>query len=106
MLDTVAAKAFAINAEILLAYIRSWPACFPQFFASSTLADRWKEFRENRKQLRCCNWIQLPTSQSPDVPAVKAGRRMEGARACLQMPNAAGSQKPEYFPDLLSFAPP
>jgi hypothetical protein len=49
-----------------------------QFFASSTLADRWKEFRENRKQLRCCNWIQLPTSQSPDDPAVKAGRRMAG----------------------------
>jgi hypothetical protein len=37
--------------------------------------DRWKEFRENRKQLRCCNWIQLPNRQSPDISVVKAGRR-------------------------------
>jgi hypothetical protein len=49
-----------------------------QFFASSTSVDRWKEFRENRKQLRCCNWIRLPYRQSPDVPVVKAGRRMAG----------------------------
>jgi hypothetical protein len=25
-----------------------------------------EEFRENRKQLRCCNWIRLSKCQSPD----------------------------------------
>jgi hypothetical protein len=64
-----------------------------QFFASSTSVDRWKEFRESRKQLRCCNWIQLPNGQSPDVPVVKAGRRMVVDRHfCAGGPLEARSQ--------------
>jgi hypothetical protein len=31
------------------------------FFASHDLAIGAQEFREIRRQLRCCNWIQIPT---------------------------------------------
>jgi hypothetical protein len=65
--------------------------------------DRWKEFREIRKQLRCCNWIQLPNGQSPDIPVVKAGRRMVVDRHFL--PETAASQESEHFRDPLSFVP-
>ena len=36
-----------------------------QFFAISTIVTGAKEFREIRKQLRCCNWTRLSISQSP-----------------------------------------
>jgi hypothetical protein len=91
----VKANGRTINAENFLARPGCLPAHWPQFFASSTLADRWKEFRENRKQLRCCNWIQLLNGQSLDMPAVKAGRRMAGDRAFLRnagIPPEARSQ--------------
>src|SRR5207247_2535935 len=44
--------------------------------------DRRKKSRENREQLRCWNWLQLPTGPSPEKSAgVKAGTRMTpGAR--------------------------
>ena len=48
--------------------------------------DRRKKSRENREQLRCCNWIQLPTGPIPEIfLGVKAGRRQ--------------SQEPEYLSD-------
>jgi len=63
--------------------------------------DRRKKSRENREQLRCCNWIQLPTGPIAVVAgvppaahwlcpesirgrhrkAVKAGRRCGAAQA-------------------------
>src|SRR4029453_16391720 len=45
--------------------------------------DRRKKSRENREQLRCCNWIRLPTGPIPEVSGVKAGTRQ--------------SQEPEYL---------
>jgi hypothetical protein len=42
-----------------------------QFFASLKSANGWKEFRENRKQLRCCHWIRLPNANLREPP----GRR-------------------------------
>jgi hypothetical protein len=40
--------------------------------------DQWtgaRNSREIREQLRCCDWIRLPMSQSPKFSKVKAGRR-------------------------------
>jgi hypothetical protein len=46
-----------------------------QFFAKPKLVCGCEEFRENRKQSRCCNWIQLPKKPIAGKPEVKAGRR-------------------------------
>jgi hypothetical protein len=77
-----------------------------QFFAKSTLVNRWKEFRENRKQLRCCNWIRFPKVPIFGSPGGEGGEKEGGDRAFVECPMTAGSQKSEHFPDLLSFAPP
>jgi len=36
--------------------------------------DRRKKSRVNREQLRCCNWIRLPTSQSVALAAGEGGK--------------------------------
>lgn len=44
--------------------------------------DRRKKSRENREQLRCCNWIQLPIGPILEtVSGVKAGTRYDAAQA-------------------------
>src|SRR5262249_25471552 len=43
--------------------------------------DRCKKSRENREQLRCCNWIQLPNGPILEtILGVKAGRRYDAHR--------------------------
>jgi hypothetical protein len=60
-----------------------------QFFAKPKQACGCEEFRENRKQSRCCNWIQLPKKPIAGKPAVKAGRRQ--ARSQNIRPQASHS---------------
>jgi hypothetical protein len=48
-----------------------------------------EEFRENRKQLRCCNWIQLPIKPIIGKTGGEGGKK--------------ASQEPEYSSHPLSF---
>ena len=62
-----------------------------------TSASEWKEFRENRKQLRCCNWIRLPRCQFSSFSRVKAGRRTAIPKPELGNPRKPGAR---IFPQL------
>jgi len=91
---TVATNGRAINREFTQRFScrrESRPSLSAQFFASHKSANGWKEFRENRKQLRCCHWIRLPNANlhAPmSAPEVKAGRRSVP-------PDMPGRRKPE-----------
>src|SRR5690349_18580027 len=62
-----------------------------QFFASFGNVDRRKKSRENREQLRCCNWIRLPIWANP--------RRHFGGEGGNEVRCRTGmiSQEPEYL---------
>jgi hypothetical protein len=43
--------------------------------------DRRKKSRENREQLRCCNWIRLPIGPIPENSGGEGGKEAKpGAR--------------------------
>jgi len=46
--------------------------------------DRREKSRENREQLRCCNWIRLPISQSPKAFGGEGGKKVGLADAGLE----------------------
>jgi hypothetical protein len=43
--------------------------------------DRRKKSRENREQLRCCNWIRLPYGPIPEVFGGEGGKKVRPASA-------------------------
>jgi hypothetical protein len=69
------------NCEINLAALSASRYFSIQFFASLEKVDRRKKSRENREQLRCCNWIRLPYGPIPEVFGGEGGKKVRPASA-------------------------
>src|SRR5437764_10569655 len=66
--------------------------------------DRRKKSRENREQLRCCNWIQLPTGPIAEINGL-GFQPMSSSAGCRCHVNGEGGKKVRCHTGIISQEP-